>query len=73
MQTFFPLFFASHSPNPHTVWVLKYSSQEGKKARERRRMRERGMTQEYVHAYDCVQETGMLKSEKKEEREMERA
>lgn len=36
-------------------------------------MRERGMTQEYVHAYDCVQETGMLKSEKKEEREMERA
>lgn len=31
------------------------------------------MTQECVHAYDCVQETGMLKSEKKEEREMERA
>lgn len=31
------------------------------------------MTQERVHAYDCVQETGMLKSEKKEEREMERA
>lgn len=53
--TFFPLFFASHSPNPHTVWVLKYAHREG----ERKWVKEiKGAILECVHAYEHVQKTG---------------